>query len=232
MVREIVLDTETTGLDPKQGHRIVEIGALELVNHVCTGRSYHQYINPERDMPDEAFRVHGISEDFLRDQPVFSDVAKGFLDFVQDSPFVIHNAEFDMKFLNWEYEHHGFARFAKDRAVDTLAMARRRFPGAPASLDALCKRFGIDTSSRDLHGALIDARLLADVYLELKGGREPGLMLGLGPHGDGEGEGRLRPTHGPRPRPLAHRLSGAEEEAHAAFIESLGSDDPVWRWAG
>lgn len=232
MVREIVLDTETTGLDPNQGHRIVEIGALELVNHVPTGRSYHQYINPQRDMPEEAQRVHGISEEFLQDKPLFADIAQAFLDFAQDSRFVIHNAEFDMKFLNWEYANQGHPVFASDRAIDTLAIARRRFPGAPASLDALCKRFDIDTSSRNLHGALIDARLLADVYLELKGGREPGLLLGTSAHGGEDGYQSVRPVHPPRPRPLRNLVHADEEETHAAFIDSLGSDDPVWKWRG
>ncbi len=231
MTREIVLDTETTGLDPTTGDRIVEIGALELINHVPTGRTYHQYINPERHMPEEAYRVHGLSDDFLRDKPVFAQIADQFLAFIQDSKFVIHNADFDMKFLNWEFQALGHAAFGPDRAIDTLRLARRRFPGAPASLDALCKRFGVDNSNRDLHGALIDSELLAGVYLELIGGREPGLRLVGSSQDDGDENRSRRPTHAPRPQPLTPQLSDAEKAAHDAFIDGLKSDDPVWKWA-
>ncbi len=230
MTREIVLDTETTGFDPDQGDRIVEIGALELINHVPTGRTYHQYINPERDMPESAFRVHGLSQEFLSDKPVFAQIAQDFLDFVQDDPFVIHNAAFDMRFLNWEYTNLGYPAFAQGRAVDTLTIARRRYPGAPASLDALCKRFGIDNTNRELHGALIDSDLLAGVYLELIGGREPGLTLVHQREG-GAQEGSRRIKHPPRPRVLGPQLSEAEQADHAAFLDDLGADDLVWSWA-
>ncbi|MBF0252029.1 MAG: DNA polymerase III subunit epsilon, partial [Alphaproteobacteria bacterium] len=178
-MREIALDTETTGLNPKSGHRVVEIGCVEMVNHIATGEVFHVYINPERDMPEEAFRVHGLSEAFLRDHPVFAKVVDDFLEFVGDAPLVIHNAAFDMGFLNAELEKAGRPKLEMARAVDTVQIARKKFPGAQANLDALCKRFGIDNSNRELHGALLDARLLADVYLELMGGRQTGLGLGV-----------------------------------------------------
>ncbi len=228
MVRELVLDTETTGFDPFSGDRIVEIGALELINHVPTGETFHKYINPERDMPESAFRVHGLSSEFLRDQPVFAQVAGAFLDFAGDAKFVIHNAEFDMKFLNWEYQNLGFPAFDRDRAIDTLALARKRFPGAPASLDALCKRFGVDNADRTLHGALLDSELLADVYLELIGGRSP--ELSLLPNGaDGSGHAAAV-TRQPRPKPLPSLVTEAEREAHTALVEGMG-EDAVWRWS-
>lgn len=176
-MREIVLDTETTGLDPKTGHKIVEIGCVELENHLPTGQTFHRYINPERDMPDGAFQVHGLSEEFLADYPVFAAEADAFLEFIGDAPLVIHNAEFDMRFLNWELQILGYPLLPMNRAIDTVAMARKKFPGSPASLDALCRRFEIDNSAREKHGALLDAELLAEVYLELIGGREPGLAL-------------------------------------------------------
>ncbi|MFN3294326.1 MAG: DNA polymerase III subunit epsilon, partial [Gemmobacter sp.] len=176
-MREIVLDTETTGLEPAEGHRIVEIGAVELYNHMPTGRVYHQYINPQRDMPPEAFAVHGLSEEFLRGHPVFAAIGQAFLDFVGDARLVIHNAAFDIKFLNFELGRIGLAPFEWDRVTDTLALARQRFPGSPASLDALCRRFGVDNSAREKHGALLDSEILADVSLELIGGRQPDLVL-------------------------------------------------------
>ncbi|RMF09710.1 MAG: DNA polymerase III subunit epsilon, partial [Alphaproteobacteria bacterium] len=174
-MREIVFDTETTGLDPAQGDRLVEIGCVELYNLVPTGKTFHVYINPERDMPQAAYEVHGLSEAFLRDHPVFAEVAADFLDFIGDATLVAHNAEFDMKFINAELTRLGFPPIGNDRVIDTLAIARRNFPGSPATLDALCKRFGIDNSARTKHGALLDAELLADVYLELRGGRQVGL---------------------------------------------------------
>jgi DNA polymerase-3 subunit epsilon len=179
-MREIVLDTETTGLNPFDGHRIVEIGAVELWHQVPTGRTYHQYINPERSMPEEAFNVHGISEAFLTDKPVFTAIAQAFVDFIKDSKLVIHNASFDMRFLNAELEWAGYATIPTDQAIDTLEIARRRFPGSPASLDALCRRFGIDNSMREKHGALLDSEILADVYLELIGGKQPDFALEQG----------------------------------------------------
>ena len=177
MTREIVLDTETTGFEPSQGHRLVEIGCLELVNHVPTGRVFHTYLNPDRDMPEEAYAVHGLSYDFLKDHPSFPEMASPFLDFIEESPLVIHNAKFDMKFLNAELKSYSFPEISFQRAIDTLTMAREKFPGSPASLDALCKRFGVDNKARDKHGALLDAELLAQVYLELLGGKQPGFSF-------------------------------------------------------
>lgn len=229
-MREIVLDTETTGFEPEEGHRIVEIGAVELVNHLPTGRTYHQYINPDRAMPAEAYEVHGLGDDFLRVQPRFVDVAQAFVDFITDSRLVIHNAAFDMRFLNAELGWAGRPLLPMEQALDTLAIARRRFPGAPASLDALCRRFGVDNTARQKHGALLDSEILAEVYLELIGGRQPDFQLGprVGARATpGEADdGKWRP--GPRPRPLQQRLSEAEATAHEAFVESLG-DDCIWK---
>jgi len=221
-MREIVLDTETTGFDPDSGDKIVEIGALELIHHVPTGKSFHQYINPERDMPQSAFEVHGLSKEFLSDKPLFADVADGFLEFAGDAPLVIHNAAFDMKFLNAELKLIAREALPMGRAVDTLLIARRKYPGAPASLDALCKRFGVDASERTLHGALLDAQLLAEVYLELVGGREPGLTLiedDDSPAVQNGGAAR----RAPRTRPLTARITDDEQAAHAAFVERLGA---------
>ncbi len=230
-MREIVLDTETTGFEPAEGHRIVEIGAIELFNHMPTGQTYHQYINPERAMPAEAFDVHGLGDDFLRDKPRFADIAPAFLDFVgADSRLVIHNAAFDMKFLDAELNWVNRPPIATERALDTVALARRKFPGAPASLDALCRRFGIDNSAREKHGALLDSELLAEVYLELIGGRQPNLVLAVSPGLASVGE-----TSGwspsPRPAPLSSRLTADERTAHAAFVEALG-EGAVWRRFG
>lgn len=231
-MREIVLDTETTGFEPETGDRIVEIGAVELWNHVATGNTYHQYINPERPMPQEAFEVHGLGDDFLRDKPVFGQIAKDFVDFIGDARLVIHNASFDMKFLNAELSWVGLPPIPWERAVDTLAIARRRFPGSPATLDALCRRFNIDNSARTLHGALLDSEILAEVYLELIGGRQPDFGLSAG--GATRSEDRTvvetawRP--GPRPRPLPSRMTEHERAAHDAFVDRLG-DDALWRRA-
>jgi len=227
-MREIVLDTETTGLDPEAGHRIVEIGAVELHNHMPTGRTYHQYVNPDRDMPQEAFAVHGIGTDFLADKPRFGDIAEAFLAFCGEARLVIHNAAFDMRFLNAELVRAGHAALPSERAVDTLAIARRRFPGAPASLDALCRRFGVDNAAREKHGALLDSEILAEVYLELIGGRQPGLVLGGGARGSGLAEGAAGWRARPRPRPLPDRLTAAERAAHRAFVDGLG-EAAVWR---
>jgi len=224
-MREIVLDTETTGFEPSEGDRIVEIGAVELFNHLPTGRTYHQYINPKRNMPEAAFNVHGLSEEFLSDKPVFKDIVQEFTDFIKDSKLVIHNASFDMKFLNAELGWVNWPALPMHQAIDTLAIARRKFPGSPASLDALCRRFGIDNSSRTLHGALLDSKILAEVYLELIGGRQPDLVLS-GPEvkttKDGVPSADWRPA--PRPNPLASRLSETEKAAHETFIAALGSD--------
>lgn len=176
-MREIVLDTETTGLDPNSGHRVVEIGCVELFNHIPTGNHFHVYLNPQRDVPHEAFRVHGLSDEFLSDKPVFSAIVDAFLEFLQQDPLIIHNAAFDMKFINAELERCGYPEIPMKRSVDTVLMARKKFPGQPASLDALCKRFAIDLSSRTKHGALLDSELLADVYMELLGGRQVKLHL-------------------------------------------------------
>ncbi|KPQ22462.1 MAG: DNA polymerase III, epsilon subunit [Rhodobacteraceae bacterium HLUCCA24] len=228
-MREIVLDTETTGLDPVGGHRIVEIGAVELYNHMPTGRHFHEYIDPERPMPEEAFAVHGLGDDFLRGKPLFAAISGAFVDFIGDAKLVIHNAEFDMRFLNAEFGRLKLPELPMTRALDTVALARRRFPGSPASLDALCRRFGIDNSARTLHGALLDAEILAEVYLELIGGRQPGLMLGAERGGTRADEGASRSgwRPGPRPRPLKPRLTTAEAEAHAALVARLG-ENSLW----
>jgi DNA polymerase-3 subunit epsilon len=231
-MREIVLDTETTGLEPAEGHRIVEIGAVELLNHVPTGRTFHEYINPRRDMPEEAFAVHGISAAFLADKPVFEAIADAFLDFVGEAHLVIHNAAFDVKFLNAELGWCGRRLLPHAQAIDTLAMAKRKFPGAMVSLDALCKRFEIDNSRRVYHGALLDSEILAEVYLELIGGRQPGLVLAPGnpdagrSAGTGPEETRWRPR--PRPHPLPGRLTEEERAAHAQMVDALG-DGALWR---
>ena len=228
-MREIVLDTETTGFEPSEGHRIVEIGAVELFNHLPTGRTFHVYLNPERSMPKEAFDVHGLGDDFLRDKPLFRQEAQNFLDFVADSKLVIHNASFDMKFLNWELRTHGFPQIPSDRAIDTLMIARSRFPGSPASLDALCRRFGIDNSMREKHGALLDSEILAEVYLELIGGRQPDLVLAPVASTPSRQAGAPDEVWRPRarPAPLPSRLTEAEAAAHAAFVAKLG-DGAIW----
>lgn len=227
-MREIVMDTETTGFEPSEGHRIVEIGGVELFNHVPTGRTYHQYINPERPMPPEAFAVHGLGDDFLRDKPVFAQVGRDFLDFVGDARLVIHNASFDMKFLNAELARAEMPLLPMEQAIDTLHIARRRYPGSPATLDALCRRFSIDNSARTLHGALLDSEILAEVYLELIGGRQPDFALSARPGDTGatQRQDSWRPR--PRPAPLPSRLSEAEAAAHAEFVESLG-DGALWK---
>jgi len=226
-MREIVLDTETTGFEPDEGDRIVEIGAVELLNHMPTGRTYHQYINPQRAMPQGAFEVHGLGDDFLRDKPVFADIAAAFLAFIGEAKLVIHNAGFDMKFINAELGWIKLAPLPMDRAIDTVGMARRKFPGSPASLDALCRRFGIDNSARTLHGTLLDSEILAEVYLELIGGRQPDFMLGTGarPQADGQPAADWRAR--PRPLPLPARLTEAEAAAHAAFVAKL-ADGGLW----
>lgn len=221
-MREIVMDTETTGLDPRTGDRIVEIGGVELENHMPTGRTYHQYINPERDMPQGAFDVHGLSIDFLKDYPVFKDIAQDFLNFVGDAKLVIHNAAFDMKFLNAELEWCQKPQLPWEQAIDTLDMARRKFPGAQNTLDGLSRRFGINIE-RDLHGALLDSEILAAVYLELTGGRQPDFALGIVGGTDTQNVktgGDWTPQ--PRPKTLPPRTTEAEKENHQKFIETLG----------
>jgi len=222
-MREIVLDTETTGLSPADGDRVVEIGCIELANHVATPNHFHVYINPQRPMPSAAEAVHGLSDEFLADKPLFGDVADDFLAFVGDSPLVIHNASFDLGFLNAELARLGRPPIPDSQAIDTVSMARRKHPGAPASLDALCRRFGIDNSARTLHGALLDAELLAEVYLELIGGRQPGFELGSAAPAAVETQAGERIARPPR----AHAASDAERAAHEKFLEKIA--EPLWR---
>lgn len=225
-MREIVLDTETTGLDPAQGHRLVEVGCIELLNRIPTGATFHYYLNPERDMPAEAFAIHGLSSEFLRDKPRFVEIADAFLEFIADAPLVIHNASFDHGFLCAELKRVERALIARDRLVDTLMLARRKHSAGPYNLDALCGRYGINNSRRTKHGALLDAELLAEVYLELIGGRQA--QLGLGELVERNGGGHdgavvLRE----RPAPLKPRLTDDERAAHTAFIASLG-EEALW----
>ncbi len=218
-MREIALDTETTGLDPKSGHRIVEIGCVEMQNHVATGKTFHRYLNPQRSMPEEAYAVHGLSEAFLADKPLFKDIAADMLAFLGDAPLVIHNAAFDMGFLNAELARLDLPLLVSERAIDTVRLAREKFPGAPANLDALCRRFEIDLSDRTLHGALKDAELLARVYLQLKGGREPTLVL--------VSNRTLTRKQPPPQRQLRPTLpSEAEAAAHAVLLGKL--KNPLW----
>lgn len=225
-MREIVLDTETTGLSPATGDRVVEIGCVELLNHIPTGRHLHLYLNPERSMPEEAFRVHGLSDDFLRDKPRFVEKADAFLEFIEDSTLVIHNAPFDMGFLNAELEKVRRPSL-KNPVIDTVMVARDRHPGARVSLDALCKHYGIDNSRRTLHGALLDAEILAEVYLELIGGRQVGLAL-VEEQRNVAIEFKAAPAR-PRPEPLPSRLTEEERAAHAAFIGKMG-DSALWAY--
>lgn len=225
-MREIVLDTETTGLEPSTGDRIVEIGAVELFNQMPTGKTYHQYINPDRLMPKGAFDVHGLGDDFLRDKPRFRAIAPAFLAFIGDARLVIHNAPFDMKFLNAELTAAGHDPLPMARAFDTVALARQKFPGSPASLDALCRRFGVDNSAREKHGALLDSEILAEVYLELIGGRQPDLTLNpTTARTATQTATTWRP--GPRPNPLLPRLTDDERNAHDALIAKQGAAS-IW----
>ncbi|MXV35376.1 MULTISPECIES: DNA polymerase III subunit epsilon [unclassified Saccharibacter] len=228
MSRTILFDTETTGLDPAQGDRVIEIAALELVNDLRTENYYHVLINPERDIPAEATRVHGFTLDDLKDKPVFAKIADDFLAFVGDSRMIAHNAPFDFKFINAELKNCGRAELDYDsRAIDTVVMARKKYPGMPASLDALCRRFGIDLSERGTHNALLDCRLLSDVYVELIGGRQRGLGL-AGPERANDAETGRPKRHvvtGRTPRPMAPP-EGEELERHKAFIAEL--NDPLW----
>lgn len=233
-MREIVLDTETTGLDPLKGDRLVEIGCVEIVNRFVTGQVFHRYINPERPMSPEAFAVHGLSDAFLSDKPVFREVAEEFLAFIGDDPLVIHNASFDIGFLNAELKRLRKGPLLNDRVIDTLALARRKHPGQQNSLDALCARYGIDNSRRTRHGALLDAEILAEVYAELTGGKQPGLMFSPA-SADGDGRPGVDAAGKPVLRtPLADiRLITAEErEHHRAFVAELG-EKALWKayWA-
>jgi DNA polymerase-3 subunit epsilon len=223
MLREIVLDTETTGLDALRGDRLIELGCVEIVNRMPTGREFHRYLNPERDIHRDAVAVHGLTLDFLRDKPLFKDVADEFIDFIGDAPLVAHNASFDLGFLNVELERAAKPALRADRVIDTLVLARRRHPAGPNSLDALCKRYGIDTSERTKHGALVDSLLLASVYVELLGERQA--TLGLGSQGAAEARALSRTRAArQRPEPLPARLTEAAKAAHREFIMSLGPD--------
>ena len=225
-MREIVLDTETTGLKPADGHRVVELGCVELLNRIPTGATFHVYLNPDRDMPAEAFAVHGLSSDFLKDKPRFAEVADDFIAFIADAPIVAHNASFDHGFLCHELKLISRPGIPFERVVDTLMLARRKHAAGPYSLDALCARYGIDNSRRTKHGALLDAEILAEVYLELIGGRQA--TLGLAddielPESSIDGAIVMRT----RPEPLEPRVSEAEREAHRAFIATLG-ENAIW----
>jgi len=226
-MREIVLDTETTGLDPAQGHRVVEIGALELINHIPSGQSFHAYINPERPMPPEAEAVHGLGNAFLKDKPVFAAITAEFLGFIADAALVIHNASFDVGFLNAELGYLKQPPILGERVIDTLVLARRKHPMGPNSLDALCKRYGIDNSRRDRHGALLDSELLAEVYLELIGGRQTALTLATATIAKPVFSVQARQGTA-RPRPLLPRLSAEERAAHDLFVEGLGGS-ALWK---
>ncbi len=226
-MREFVMDTETTGLDPDSGDRLVEIACVELSNFIPTGRVWHEYINPERDMPDAAFRVHGLSAQFLANKPLFGDLVDSFLEFVEGGKLIFHNASFDMGFINAELGRIGLDIIPSDRVFDTLALARRKHPAGPNSLDALCKRYNIDNSARTKHGALLDAELLAEVYLQLIGGNQAALDLSARRSGFGRGKGQGEAILN-RPRPLPANLAEAERADHQAFVEELG-EDAIWR---
>jgi DNA polymerase-3 subunit epsilon len=226
-VREIVFDTETTGLDPYQGHRMVEIGCIELVNRFPSGQTFHRYLNPERDMPAEAFAVHGLSVDFLKDKPCFAEIVEELIEFIGDAPLVAHNAMFDLGFLNAELERAGAILVERERLVDTLLLARRKHPAGPNRLDDLCGRYGIDNSRRTKHGALLDAEILAEVYLELIGARQAQLIL-VESRNDAGGIHISLPPVGARPITLTPRLTEEERTAHLAFLATLG-EKSIWR---
>ena len=219
MLREIVIDTETTGLDPANGDRLIELGCVEIINRIPTGREFHRYLNPERDVHRDAVAVHGLTAEFLKDKPLFKDVVEEFLDFLGDAPLVAHNASFDMAFINAELQRLAKPMLTRNSVVDTLALARRRHPAGPNSLDALCKRYGIDNSQRTKHGALMDSLLLANVYVELLGERQA--TLGLGGAGAAEAAVHLRAAPA-RPRPLQSRIDADAERAHREFVATLG----------
>lgn len=226
-MKEVVLDTETTGLDPANGDRVIEIGCVELINHIPTGKTLQLYLNPERDVPAEATAVHGLTNAFLKDKPVFAEVYTEFLEFIEDAKLVIHNAEFDMKFINWELGNVGHKAISWSRIVDTLPIARKKFPGSPASLDALCRRFGIDNTERTYHGALLDSELLAEVYLELLGGRQHGLGL-TGNPAQSQAQSTLKSRNERIFRePRTFTPSAEELVAHAGLLEKL--KNPIWK---
>jgi DNA polymerase-3 subunit epsilon len=226
-MREIVLDTETTGLDPAQGHRVVELGCVELLNRIPTGATFHVYLNPERDVPSEAAAIHGLTAEFLKDKPLFADVADDFLKFIgEDAPLVIHNASFDHGFLCAELKRADRTLIARERLVDTLMLARRKHSAGPYNLDALCQRYGIDNSRRTKHGALLDAEILAEVYVELIGARQA--MLGLADKGEPRRSSDGAVIVRERPGALAPRVSDADRAAHVEFVASLG-ENALWR---
>lgn len=225
-MREIVFDTETTGLDCLNGDRLIEIGCVELLNHIPTGRTFHRYINPKRAVSAEALMVHGLTDEFLRSHPCFEEVADAFADFVGDGMLIAHNAGFDRAFINYELELCGRTPIEERRFIDTLMLARRRHPNGPNSLDALCARYGIDNSARVKHGALLDAEILAEVYLELIGGRQATLSLGV--LGGAVATVAAARTVSVRPRPLPPRLGPEDEQAHDAFLAGFGTE-PIWR---
>lgn len=230
-MREIVLDTETTGLDPRSGDRLVEIACLEMVNRIPTGRVWHEYFNPERDMPKAAFAVHGLSTEFLATKPLFGNLAAAFLGFIEEATLVIHNAAFDVGFLNHELGRVGLPLIVMDRVIDTLALARRKHPGAPNSLDALCKRYAVDASARTVHGALVDVELLAEVYVSMIGGRQARFDLeaaGRSAAARTGPQGAAGQRRAGRPAPLPPRITAGEREAHRAFLETLGGER-LWR---
>lgn len=231
-MREIILDTETTGLDPKSGDRLVEVGCVELLNRIPTGREFHRYINPERDVPAEAVAVHGLSGTFLEDKPLFAHVAEEFLDFIGEDSLIIHNASFDIGFLNAELGRISLPAITMDRVTCTLQLARRRHPAGPNNLDALCKRYGIDISKRTKHGALKDSLLLADVYIELLGARQAALGLAMGAADGSEMGAARRRTVKQRSTPLESRLTAEAEAEHHAFVETLGANALWHRYLG
>lgn len=224
-MREIVLDTETTGLDPKKGDRVVEIGCVEIVNRFLTGNTFHQYINPERAMPPDAFAIHGLSDGFLKDKPKFAEIAQGFIDFIGDATLVIHNASFDIMFLNHELGKLGMAPIPNERVIDTLMLARRKHPGQPNSLDALCARYGINNAHRTKHGALLDSEILAEVYGELTGGRQQTLGLASA---ETPRMAQTTIARNTKRQPLPPLLTDDEKRAHARFVEGMG-DKALWR---
>ena len=226
-MREIVLDTETTGLDPLRGDRLVEIGCVEIFNRMPTGQTYHVYINPERDMPAEAFAVHGLSAEFLSTKPLFPEVVDAFLEFIGDAPLVIHNASFDISFINAELDRIKRAAIPRERLVDTLLLARRKHPGVSNRLDDLCSRYAIDNSRRTKHGALLDAELLAEVYIDLIGARQSQLILATETRETRAGGGYGEMPRRVREAPLAPRISDEDRAAHRAFVATLG-DKPIW----
>ncbi len=226
-MREIVLDTETTGMDPYEGDRIVEIGCVELMNHIPTGNHYHVYINPERDVPAEVVAVHGLTEAFLKDKPTYAEIHGDFLDFIGDSKLVIHNAAFDMKFINHHVKELGAPAIPDNQVIDSLIMARQKFPGSPASLDALCKRFEIDNSNRTLHGALLDSELLAEVYLELLGGRQTGLSLDHNDRADNKTQDINQSSPKQVREKRVFKIPQKELDSHNAMVQTLG-EKSMW----